>query len=72
MSQVQAYEHLLEMDVSFSGMLDLKPDAVCRAVETDAFGADSLWSESSDMLCRHLQFLEDHVNRCVNVNCTPC
>lgn len=46
MSQVQAYEHLLEMDVSFSGMLDLKPDAVCRAVETDAFGADSLWSES--------------------------
>ncbi|KAF5374621.1 hypothetical protein D9615_008971 [Tricholomella constricta] len=50
------YLDLEEMGIFFSGLLDLKPDAISRGVKTDSLGADSLWS--SDMLYRHLQFLK--------------
>ncbi|KAL0948352.1 hypothetical protein HGRIS_010937 [Hohenbuehelia grisea] len=54
-------DHLDKMDISASGLLELKPDAISRGVKKDVLGADSLWS--SDMLCRHLQFLEGLVPR---------
>ncbi|EIN11128.1 hypothetical protein PUNSTDRAFT_65426 [Punctularia strigosozonata HHB-11173 SS5] len=54
-------DHLDKLGISAFGLLELKPNAIPRAVQTDALGADSLWS--SDMLCRHLQFLEGLVPR---------
>ncbi|EIN03534.1 hypothetical protein PUNSTDRAFT_139419 [Punctularia strigosozonata HHB-11173 SS5] len=54
-------DHLDKLGISASGLLELKPNAIPRAVQTDALGADSIWS--SDMLCRHLQFLEGLVPR---------
>ncbi|KAI0074178.1 hypothetical protein K474DRAFT_1710050 [Panus rudis PR-1116 ss-1] len=54
-------DHLDKMGISASGLLELKPDAISRGVEKDVLGADSLWS--SDMLCRHLRFLDGLVPR---------
>ncbi|KAL0958604.1 hypothetical protein HGRIS_013944 [Hohenbuehelia grisea] len=54
-------DHLDKMGISACGLLELKPEAISRGVKKDVLGADSLWS--SDMLCRHLQFLEGLVPR---------
>lgn len=50
--------HLRKMNISEdpSHSLKLRIGVASRRIETDALGADSLWS--ADMLYRHLQFLE--------------
>ncbi|KAF8881397.1 hypothetical protein CPB84DRAFT_1817259 [Gymnopilus junonius] len=60
-SQNLSFEHLRKTEFSGPDFLELKPDAITRAIGTDSIGEDELWSSKG--LFRHLCTLEELVPR---------